>query len=164
ETKSTALIWALHVNFVDDTFSPSFSGIKTNMKRTCALVFVTGLAAGLQVAWAGNITGTITLKGTPPAELEIKQIKDDAQCSKLHKEAVKARFYVVGSKGELADVFISLKGANIDGKSTGPSAAPAVIDQKGCEYWPYVLGVQTGQKINVKNSDPVLHNVHPTPA
>jgi len=38
------------------------------------------------------------------------------------------------------------------------------IDQKGCEYQPYILAVQTGQKILVKNSDPVLHNIHPTPA
>jgi hypothetical protein len=35
----------------------------------------------------------------------------------LHTEAVKTRFYVVGGKGELADVLVSLKG--ISGKSTG---------------------------------------------
>jgi hypothetical protein len=29
---------------------------------------------------------------------------------------------------------------------------------------PQILAVQTGQKITVKNSDPVLHNVHDTPA
>jgi plastocyanin len=68
---------------------------------------------------------------------------------------------VVGANNGLGDVFVTLKG--ISGKSTGASAEPAVIDQKGCEYQPYVLGVQTGQKILVKNSDPVLHNIHPTP-
>src|SRR5207247_887261 len=62
----------------------------------------------------------------------------------------------------LADVVVSLKG--VSGKSTGAAAAPAVVDQKGCEYIPYVFAVQTGQKITVKNSDPVLHNVHPIPA
>jgi plastocyanin len=54
-----------------------------------------------------------------------------------------------------------LKG--ISGKSKGAEAAPVVLDQKGCEYVPYVFTVQTGQKITVKNSDPVLHNIHPTP-
>jgi hypothetical protein len=37
------------------------------------------------------------------------------------------------------------------------------LDQKGCEYVPYIVGLQTGQKLLVRNSDPVLHNVHATP-
>ena len=132
------------------------------MKIISAFSVIAGLVAGLQVAAAGDITGTITLKGTPKPELEITQIKDDANCGKLHTEAVKTRFYVVGAKGELADVLVILKG--LSGKSTGASAEPAMIDQKGCEYIPYVMAVQTGQKIVVKNSDPVMHNIHPTPA
>jgi plastocyanin len=71
-------------------------------------------------------------------------------------------FYVVGSGGELADVFVTLKG--VTGKSTGASAPPALMDQKGCQYIPYVMAVQTGQTLQVKNSDPLLHNVHPTPS
>ena len=132
------------------------------MKTISAFAVIAGLAAGLQAAVAGDVTGTITLKGTPKPELEIKEVTADVNCGKLHTEAVKTRFYVVGAKGELADVFVTLKG--ISGKSTGASAEPLVIDQKGCEYIPYVAAVQTGQKILVKNSDPVMHNVHPTPA
>jgi hypothetical protein len=71
-------------------------------------------------------------------------------------------FYVVGPGRELADVVVSLKG--LGGKSTGASAAPAVLDQKGCQYIPYVLAIQTDQTLLVKNSDPLLHNVHATPA
>ena len=67
-----------------------------------------------------------------------------------------------GAKGELADVVVSLQG--ISGKSTGASAPPVVLDQKGCEYIPSILAVQTDQKLIVKNSDPVLHNVHTVPA
>jgi len=51
----------------------------------------------------------------------------------------------------------------LEGKSNGASAAPAVLDQHGCEYVPAILAVQTGQKISVKNSDPVMHNVHSVP-
>lgn len=131
------------------------------MKTISVFSVIAGLAAGLQVAVAGDITGTITLKGTPPPEKEITQIKDDANCGKLHTEAVKTRFYAVGAKGELADVFVTLKG--ISGQSKGTSAEPLVIDQKGCEYLPYVAAAQTGQKIVVKNSDPMMHNIHPTP-
>src|ERR1043165_5337217 len=131
------------------------------MKLNCSLAVVAGFTAALQIATAGNITGKVTLKGTPPPEKEITQIKDDANCGKLHTEAVKTRFFVVGSGGELADGVGMLKG--ISGKSTGASAAPLGVDQKGCEYTPYVGAVQTGQKILAKNSDPLMHNVHPSP-
>jgi plastocyanin len=132
------------------------------MKTILTLCLSTVLVSGLQTAMAGDITGKITLKGTPPAELEIKQVQTDVNCSPLHKEPVKTRFYVVGPDNGLADTVVMLKG--VTGKSTGAAAAPLVIDQKGCEYLPYIAVAQTGQKIMVKNSDPVLHNVHPTPA
>jgi plastocyanin len=122
---------------------------------------VFGLVAATLPAWAGDITGKVTLKGTPPPEKEISSIKDDANCGKLHTSAVKTRFYVVGKDNGLGDTVVMLKG--ISGKSTGASAAPLVIDQRGCFYSPYVAACQTGQKIVVKNSDPVLHNVHTEP-
>ncbi|HYG33495.1 MAG TPA: carboxypeptidase regulatory-like domain-containing protein [Clostridia bacterium] len=131
------------------------------MNKTTTLLNIIGFAVSLQVAVAGDITGTITLKGTPPKEKEITPLKADPTCGKLHSETPTTRFYVVGAKGELADVVVSLQG--VSGKSTGASATPAVMDQKGCEYIPQILAVQTGQKLLVKNSDPVLHNVHNTP-
>ena len=122
---------------------------------------MSGLMAALPAAFAGDITGTVTLKGTPPKEIEITPMMSDANCSKLHTTVPTTHFYVVGPKGELADVVVSLEG--ISGKSTGASAPPMVLDQKGCEYTPSIFAVQTGQKIIVKNSDPVLHNVHDVP-
>ena len=85
-------------------------------------------------------------------------------CGKLHPDPVKTQFYVVGPNQELKDVVVCLTG--ISGKSTGATAEPVVLDQKGCEYSPYIFAVQTGQKIIVRNSDPapILHNVHATPA
>ena len=122
---------------------------------------VAGLAAALQVASAADITGTVTLKGTPPKEKDITPVMEDMNCSKLHTTVPTTHFYVVGPKGELADVIVSLQG--VSGKSTGASAPPMVLDQKGCEYVPAIFAVQTDQKIMIKNSDPVLHNVHDVP-
>lgn len=128
------------------------------MKLQLGSVLALGLVA--QVATAGDITGTIKLTGTPAAEKEITTL--DPQCRKLHPDKLPTtRFYVTGAGGGLGDVVVYLKG--ITGKSTGASAAPLVLDQVGCEYTPYIAAAQTGQKITVKNSDPVLHNVHPTP-
>jgi plastocyanin len=118
-------------------------------------------AFGVQGAFAGEITGTVMLKGTPPKEKDIAVLKEDANCGKFHSTMPTTHFYVVGAKGELADVVVSLQG--ITGKSTGASAPTVVLDQNGCEYKPSIFAVQTGQKISVKNSDPVLHNVHTQP-
>ena len=114
---------------------------------------------------AADITGVITFKGTPPAEGDYGPTMTEASpdCAAMYAadKLPTTHFYVVGAKGEFADVVVSLKG--ITGKSTGASAPAAVIDQKGCLYTPTILAVQTGQKIIVKNSDACVHNVHSTP-
>jgi len=131
------------------------------MKKSLLLLSL-GFFAALQLARAGDITGTITLKGAPPAERELTPIKDDPNCAAMYPGALpKTKFYVVSASGGLADVVVTLKGG--DFKSTGASAEPAVLDQKGCLYVPQILAVQTGQKIIVKNSDPCVHNVHTKP-
>ena len=130
------------------------------MKRltltAAALLAVVGMSS------AGDITGKITLKGTPPPE---KALPLDATCGKARTdqglEPAKTRFYAVGKDGALADVFVYLK-SGVTAKPAVPATA-AVIDQKGCEYTPYIVGAMVGQKIHVKTSDPALHNVHPMP-
>src|SRR6516162_3241757 len=131
------------------------------MRNIVAVMAVAGMTLAGHTASASDITGTITLKGTPPKEKEIQPLKDDPNCGKFYTETPTTHFYVVGSKGELADVVVSLKG--ISGQSTGASAPPVVLDQKNCQYVPGIFAVQTGQKITVKNSDPVLHNIHNVP-
>src|SRR5438552_330149 len=132
------------------------------MKKLNVFIFAAALSTSLQVSLAGEISGTITLKGTPPPEKDITPLKADPNCGKFWTTMPKTRFYAVGGNGGLADVFVTLKG--FSGKSTGASAPPVVLDQKNCEYHPYVFAVQTNQKIMAKNSDPVLHNVHSMPA
>jgi plastocyanin len=131
------------------------------MKKAFAFTVAAVLAGSVTIAHAGDISGTVMLKGTPPKEKDITPLKDDATCGKLHAEMPTTHFYVVGPKGELADVIVFVEGAP---KGAAPSSSPVVLDQKGCEYSPSIFAVQTGQKIVVKNSDPVLHNVHFDPA
>jgi plastocyanin len=124
------------------------------------LLLLATLAVGPAVR-AADIIGTITLKGTPPAEIPITPLMDNPDCAAMHKTTPTTHFYVVGPKGELADVVVSLKG--VTGKSTGPSQPPVLLDQKGCLYVPQILAIQTGQKLAVRNSDNCIHNVHCTP-
>ena len=125
------------------------------------LIMIAALAYAGQTVLAADIIGVITLTGTPPAEKEITPLMENPDCAKMHATTPTTHFYVVGPNHELADVVVSLKG--VTGKSTGASQPPAVLDQKGCLYTPQILAIQTGQKLIVKNSDPCIHNVHPTP-
>lgn len=129
------------------------------MKNPSLFLSAFTLAASLSGLLAADITGTVTFKGATPAETPIPL---DPVCGKMHTGGLTTGHYVVGPKGEFANVVVSLKG--ISGKSGGASAAPAMVDQKGCLYSPHISAIQTGQKLLVKNSDALLHNVHPTPA
>jgi plastocyanin len=126
-----------------------------------SLFLLTAVLAATQITRAADIIGVITLQGTPPAEKEITPLMDNPDCAAMYKTTPTTHFYVVSPHGELADVIVSLKG--VTGKSTGATASPAVMDQKGCVYTPSILAIQTGQKLIVKNSDTCIHNVHTKP-
>ncbi len=134
------------------------------MKINSVCVLIGILAAGLQAASAGDISGTVTLKGTPPPETPIPQVQADTVCGKYYPTIPTTHHWVVGPNHELANVVVMLKGNNVSGKSTGAKAEPAVLDQKQCMYGPQILAIQTNQKLLVKNSDPTMHNVHASPA
>jgi plastocyanin len=61
----------------------------------------------------------------------------------------------------LANVFVYLAGV---AASDGSDREPALLDQKDCRYVPHAVGVQVGQTLRVRSSDPgTLHNVHYNP-
>jgi hypothetical protein len=127
------------------------------MKSYITGLALLALAVSVQVAPAAEVTGKITLKGTPKPEVPIDL---GPICGKLHDGPVTTRHFVVGPNHELANVFVYIKeGA----PKTPPKGEATVLDQKGCLYEPYVMGVVTGQKFKIRNSDPFMHNVHATP-
>jgi hypothetical protein len=105
---------------------------------------------------AGRVAGRAVLRGTPPSE---KAITLDAVCGRLHPAPMFTRHYLVGEGGGLANVFVYVKNAP---KDVSPQAALPVLDNINCEFQPYVLGVRAGQPFTLRNSDPVLHNMHMT--
>jgi hypothetical protein len=134
------------------------------MKLSFALLTAIGVAGLAQCASAADITGTVTLSGTPPAEREITPLNNDPVCGKINGGKVSTTFYAVGANKELADVIVMLKG--VPAKTADASAAPVVMEQKGCLYTPQIVAVQAGQKLIMKNSDPAsvpMHNVRINP-
>ena len=64
--------------------------------------------------------------------------------------------------GTLANVFVYL--ADVP-PSDGSQREATVLDQKDCRYVPHVVGVQVGQVLRVRSSDPkTMHNVHYNPS
>lgn len=112
---------------------------------------------------AAEVTGKVTLKGTPPPEKAIAPLKADANCGKANPAAeVKTRLYVVGADNGLANTLVYVK-KGLEGKTFTAPAEKPLIDQKGCMYEPYVSAVMVGQSFDVKNSDAFMHNVNATP-
>ncbi len=130
------------------------------MKQIVTWLTIGLLGAG-QIAFAADIVGTITFKGTPPPEIPYTPLMQNSSCAAMYTTTPTTHFYKVGPKGGLGDVVVFLKG--VTGQSTGAGTAPVVLDQKGCLYKPTILAIQTNQKLIVRNSDSCVHNVHVTP-
>jgi len=106
-----------------------------------------------------DVTGKVTLKGTPPPEKEITPATKDANCGKLISKAPMTRHYMVGADSGLGNVFVYVK-AGLEGKTFPAPADKALIDQVNCLYEPYVIGASVGQTVQIRNSDPLMHNVN----
>lgn len=122
---------------------------------------ILAVANVVQLANAADITGKVVLKGTPKPEIPI-DMTADPKCGALHSKPITTRHYVADSGGGLANVFVYIKSGLTEKNFPVPADAP-LLDQVGCEYTPYVIGVQVNQKLKIKNSDPTLHNVHAMP-
>jgi len=128
----------------------------TNAKVILAAL---GLFGVWQIATAADVTGKVTLKGTPPPETAIAY---NADCAPLHPTQLTTRRYVVGKDNGLKDVFVYIS-KGCEGKTFPVPTTPVEIDQSKCTYQPYVLGAMVGQKVRFKNSDPLAHTVHSVP-
>ena len=129
------------------------------------LTALAGLAVSLVFAagpvLAGDVTGTITYTGKVPT---LKPIAMDADpvCKSKHSTPVPSEALVLGAGNTMGNVMVRVKGP-VAGAVPPVPAQPAVIDQKGCQYHPHVLGLRVGQTLQLRNSDGLLHNVHALP-
>ena len=108
---------------------------------------------------AGSISGTIRYTGKRPTRKAIDMSNDPA-CVEAHHGKTFDEPLVVSVDGSLANAFIYVK-EGLEGKEFEAPSTPVVIDQNGCWFRPRVIGIQTGQVFEVRNSDPVTHNIHP---
>jgi plastocyanin len=110
-------------------------------------------------ATSGSVTGTIRYKGARPVPKQIDMSEEPA-CVEAHHGKAYDESLVVSRSGALANAFIYVK-SGLEGKIFAIPPTPVTIDQSGCWFRPRVMGIQTGQTLQVINSDPVTHNIHP---
>ena len=117
-------------------------------------------ATKIDPATAGSIKGVVTLEGAAPKNEPIK-MNADPVCVKANSTPQFQETYTVAD-GKLANVFVYVK----DGLGNYVYDMPtdvAKIDQMNCRYHPHVFGMRVGQKLQIINSDPTLHNIHAMP-
>jgi plastocyanin len=115
------------------------------------------LSAGVCSVSLADVTGKATLNGQAPKPKALN-MQAVPQCAAGHAAPVFDESIVAGANNELQNVVVYVK----DGSKLGgqvPKDA-VLLDQKGCVYTPHVVAAMVGQELKVKNSDPMLHNVH----
>ena len=110
-------------------------------------------------ATAGVLKGRVRFTGKKPAR-KIIDMSGDPACAEGHHGKVFDEALVVNPNGTLSNVFVYIK-SGLEGKKFEISTTPVTLDQHGCWFHPRVLGIETGQTLQVVNSDPVTHSVHP---
>ncbi len=107
-----------------------------------------------------GIYGSVKFLGTIPPRLPSK-MNTDLFCRKLNGgQPAYHSDGRVGVNGSLASVFVYIKsGVNSDTVYPVP-LEPVVIKQRGCRYYPHVMGLRAGQTLRIVNEDPTLHNIH----
>lgn len=115
-------------------------------------------APAVDPATAATVTATVRFEGTVPAPAMFR-LDGDPKC--VTENGGKERAHeslVVGENRALQNVFVYVKdGIGVHGSPI--PTEPVVLDQDKCRYTPRVQGVRVGQPLEIRNSDPLLHNV-----
>src|SRR5215467_1970594 len=110
----------------------------------------------VQVNDGASISGLISVSGPVP-KLPKRDIKKDPQvCGTAARDSEQL---LVSSGGGLKNAIVIVEGVK-KGKAVPASLQNVEIDQKNCDYSPHVMVMPVNGDIAVRNSDPLLHNIH----
>ena len=107
-----------------------------------------------------TLVGTITVKGTLPKPKQIDMTADPS-CYEVNRKPKTES--VVANQDRLMNVFVYVKSEKLNNYRFELPQSDVILDQRGCRFEPHVFGIRAGQALQVRNSDPTQHNVHPTP-
>ena len=111
----------------------------------------------------GMITGKVAFTGEKP-RMPVLDMSASPACERAHKGVEpESEEVIVNRNGTLKNVFVWVKSGLPAGQRWAVPATAVTVDQNGCMYRPRVAGVMTGQSLQITNSDPTNHNIHPQP-
>lgn len=124
---------------------------------TMLVALAADASAQTRATQTGDIAGHVVFTGHPPGN-PIIRMGMDPKCADMNRghQVIQAEA-LVAADGSIANVFVRLEGSFP--ASRVPTTA-VVIDQRSCVYTPRVVGVRLGQRLQVRNDDDLLHNVH----
>lgn len=106
-----------------------------------------------------TVKGTVKFEGKAPPRRAIDVGAEKFCVDRRKDDPLMSETYVIAEDGAMGNVFIQVT-AGLENWKFPDATGEVVLDQVGCQYVPHVLGAQTGQTLKVKNSDPIMHNVH----
>jgi hypothetical protein len=100
----------------------------------------------------GTLTGVVRFAGPAPRLEPIAVNKNRDVCG----EQKPSEALVVGSDGGVKGSVVLIEGIARGKKGTGD----VVLDNDRCLFVAHVTALKAGDRVRVKNSDPILHNTH----
>jgi plastocyanin len=145
--------------------TPTGRGTSTSTPAPTPAATTPAAATSTTAEGWGTLKGQVTLKGDPPKPKELvakgSAPKDPTVCAKdapILSERLVVDNATKGVKNVLVYIPKPTK-VNEEAKSNAQTAQ-VVFDQEKCTFTPHVLAVMTGAKVDLKNSDPVNHNIN----
>ena len=152
-------------NVVEDATAETSKPAASELTTTVATTSKPAASKPVDPSAIGSFSGKIVLDGEAPSLAPLTKADDEGLKDKEVCGAgdVPDESLLVGEGNGIANVFVYLRRAPKGFKSDPPAEA-VVLDQKGCIFTPHVALIQAGQKVLVKSSDAVQHNVHTFPS
>jgi len=115
---------------------------------------------GIEQADTGSIRGIVKIKGDKPERQAIRGLNVDAYCANCwrDREPMLSEDYVWGDDDTLQNVVVYVS------KGLPDKPAPQLteltrLNLAACRFAPHVLAMQTGQPLEIHNSDDTLHAI-----
>lgn len=122
------------------------------------IVFCYGIVLMVGAAQAEEVRGRIVWQGPLPiperiaVKAKASQGPDSIKGCGHEKDSPELR---VGPSGGVENVVIWVEEDGL----VPPAQGTVLLDQKACEFLPHVLTVRVGDRVAIRNSDPVVHSV-----
>lgn len=137
--------------------------MRRGASRCARLLCPTVVALLLLVAPAarslgGEVSGRVVYDGVPPSPSRV-YMSADPVCERMHPEGVDAPALRVSADGGVSGALVYVT-TGLEEKATYPlPPGPALLETRGCQFVPHVIGLRAGQVLEIRNADATFHGV-----